>query len=101
LTKLSLLLVVKADCQACDTLLAAGPDAFEGIDVFYLAASDSPEFETFGRDVLLSSSALDALEVRWPPVYLVVDPARREVVTEGAVFDADQVRSEIAPHLST
>ena len=101
LTKLSLLLVVKAGCQACDALLAVGPSAFDGFDVHYLAASDAPVFETFGRDVLRSSSALEALEARWPPVYLVIDPALREVVAEGAVFDADQVRSEIAPHRLT
>ena len=101
LTKLSLLLVVKAGCQACDALLTIGPGAFDGFDVHYLAASDAVEFETFGRDVVRSSSALDALEVRWPPVYVVVDPALGEVVAEGAVFDADQVRTEIARHLLT
>ena len=98
---MSLLLVVKAGCQACEALLKAGPDAFAGFDVHYLTASDAPEFATFGRDVLRSSTALEALEARWPPVYLVVDPVLREVVAEGTVFDADQVRAEIATHLKS
>ena len=100
LSTLSLLLVIKGDCQACDELLAVGPGIFEGFDVYYLTADDAPAFDAHGQEVLRSTSALAALEVRWPPVYVVVDPARAEVVAEGVVFDAAQIRAEIEPLLT-
>lgn len=95
----SLVLVVKANCGACEELLAAGPEVFGGFDVAYVAADDSVPAHDFGREILVSSSGLAALDVRWPPAYLVVDPVVGEVIGEGVVFDAAQVRSEIARFL--
>jgi hypothetical protein len=39
---------------------------------------------------------LAALDIRWPPFYVLIDPASRRVVTEGVVFDAAQVARETA-----
>lgn len=61
----------------------------------YLAADEGASAHFFGRDVVIAPAALDALEVRWPPAYVVIDPVAGSVVGEGVVFDAAQVRDEI------
>ncbi|HQU00398.1 MAG TPA: hypothetical protein PLG60_07820 [Acidimicrobiales bacterium] len=92
---ITLLLVVKANCVACDELLAAGPSFFDGFDVHYLVADEGASRHFSGRDVVVARAALEALEVHWPPAYLVIDPVAGLVIGEGVVFDAAQVREEI------
>lgn len=94
-TTTTLLLVVKPNCLACDELLAAGPALFDGFDVHYLAAEVDTSAHFLGRDVVIAPAALEALEVRWPPAYLVIDPVDGSVIGEGVIFDATQVRDEI------
>ncbi|MDE3222968.1 MAG: hypothetical protein KGL79_05995 [Acidobacteriota bacterium] len=99
LEELTLLIVVKPNCQACEELLAHDARGFEGFNVWYLVdeelalASDAP------RLLRVSAATLATLEVRWPPAYLVVDPECAEVIFEGVVFDSGQIMEEIG-HLA-
>ena len=76
-------------------MLAAGPAFFDGFEVHYLASDEGTSAHFLGRDVVIAPAALEALDVRWPPAYLVIDPAVGSVIGEGVVFDAAQVRDEI------
>jgi hypothetical protein len=40
------------------------------------------------------------LGIRWPPFYVLIDPAVQRVITEGVVFAPSQVAAEIAPYLA-
>ena len=95
-TATTLLLVVKPNCVACDELLAAGPEFFDGFDVHVLAGEASTSTGFLRGDVVIAPEALTALDVRWPPAYLVIDPVAGCVIGEGVIFDAAQVRDEIA-----
>jgi hypothetical protein len=99
LEELTLLVIVKADCQACDELVAHDVNVFEGFDVWYLVHDEATFVSDAPRLLRVSSVTLEALDVRWPPAYLVVDPSSAEVIFEGVVFDAAQIVEEIG-HLA-
>jgi len=101
LTALSLLVVIKANCDGCRDFLFSDLDEFTGVDVIFVSANDdeSGEWVDAPRPVLISPEALTVLEVKWPPFYVLVDPNAGLVRTEGVLFGPAQVAAEIAPFL--
>jgi hypothetical protein len=97
-TERTLVVAAKPDCLGCHSAVASARDAFGAIKVV-IVASEHPH-EDFWRDseheVVISPSLLTALDVRWPPFYVVIDPASESVVREGVVFGPSQVAAEIA-----
>ena len=96
---LTLLVVVKPNCQACEEILAHDVSTFEGFDVWYLVNDEAMLESDAPRLLRVTAATLATLEVRWPPAYLVVDPTTAEVIFEGVVFDAAQIVDEIG-HLA-
>jgi hypothetical protein len=70
----------------------------EGQRVVIVSATDDPDGEWAGslQPVLVAPDVLAALDIRWPPFYVLIDPESRRVVTEGVVFDSAQVALETA-----
>jgi hypothetical protein len=100
-TGLTLLVVIKTNCDGCHDFLFADLAAFAGIDVLFVSATDetNDEWKDAPRPVLIAPEALLALDVRWPPFYLLVDPVAGVVRTEGVLFGPSQVAAEIASFL--
>ena len=48
------------------------------------------------HEVLAAPALLDALEVRWPPFYLLIAPDPLRVLSEGVAFEPAQVANELA-----
>ena len=99
--RLTLILVIKEDCLGCRSVLEAPADAFGEVATMIVAARASREagWESTPHRLLISELLLQELEVLYPPFYVLIDPAQQEIVTEGVIFDSQQVREEIAPFL--
>jgi len=98
---LTLIVAVKSNCDGCADFVNSPLDELHGVMVLVLSASDDDEGEWANavQPVLVAPETLRELEVRWPPFYVLVDPATSRVVTEGVVFGPSQVAMEIGPHL--
>ena len=101
LTKLTLLVVIKSNCDGCHDFLFSDLDVFAGLDVVIMSATDDADNEWIDapRPVLIAPDALLTLDVKWPPFYLLVDPIGGLVRTEGVLFGPSQVAAEIASFL--
>ena len=97
----TLVMAVKDDCLGCRNLLEAPVDAFGDVATLIVSArpSTEPWWASSLHLVVVSELLLQELDVRWPPFYVLIDPARAAVVTEGVVFGPEQVREEIAAYL--
>jgi len=101
LTKLTLLVVIKANCDGCHDFLFSDLEGFAEIDVVFVSATDDADSEWIDapRPVLIAPDALLALDVKWPPFYVLVDSIAGLVRTEGVLFGPSQVAAEIASFL--
>jgi len=96
-----LVLVVKPNCDGCRDALASDLQPLDGVAIVAVSptAGAPGEWDSARVEVVVAPEFLEALDVRFPPVYLLVDAARGRVLTEGVLFDAVQVASEVAPYL--
>ena len=99
---LTLIVAIKAHCDGCTDFVHSTLDELRGVKVLVLSESQDLEGEWANavQPVLVAPDTLRELDVRWPPFYVLVDPATSRVVTEGVVFGPAQVAMEIAPHLA-
>jgi hypothetical protein len=100
LTRPTLLIAIKANCDGCRTFLDASLDEFDAVDVVFVAALDDAEWTGYSRRVLIAPDALQHLDVRSPPFYVLIDPVAHTVLGEGVVFGPSQVAAEIDRFLS-
>ncbi|MEO9180097.1 MAG: hypothetical protein ABI298_00435 [Acidimicrobiales bacterium] len=100
LARLTLIVAIKADCDGCRTFLGAPLHDFDHVDVVFVAAHDHEEWVDCSRPVLISPEALERLDIRSAPFYVLIDPVARQVLSEGVVFGPSQVAAEIAQFIS-
>ncbi len=101
LTGLTLLVAIKAQCDGCRDFLFSDLHEFDGLDVLIVSAVDdvAHEWVDAPRPVLVAPDVLSALDVKWPPFYVLIDAVAGLVRSEGVVFGSAQVAAEIAPYL--
>jgi hypothetical protein len=101
LSGLTLLIIIKSNCDGCHDFLFSDLREFAAIDVLFVSAMDDTngEWSDAPRPVLIAPEALVALDVKWPPYYVLVDAVAGVVRTEGVLFGPSQVAAEIAPFL--
>jgi hypothetical protein len=101
LSRLTLLVVIKSNCDGCHDFLFSDLASFSDIDVLFVSATHDTDHEwnDAPRPVLVAPDVLLALDVQWPPFYLLVDPIAGLVRTEGVLFGPSQVAMEIASFL--
>jgi hypothetical protein len=99
---MTLVVAVKSSCDGCREFVHSPLEELGGVVVLIVSATEDSLGEWAGaaQPVLVAPDALEALGVRWPPFYVLVDPRRQRVVTEGVVFGPAQVASEIAAYLA-
>lgn len=97
----TLVIAAKADCLGCQAALESPVGAFGATDVLIVGrvSTDEPWWHRSAHPVIVSPSLLEALDVRWPPFYVLIDGERGVVLREGVVFGPDQVAAEVAPLL--
>lgn len=99
-TENTLVVAIKEDCLGCRSVLESPVDAF-GVATLLVAARSSAEpwWMTTPHRLVVSAQLLDELDIRFPPSYVLIDPKRGRVISEGVVFAPEQVREEIARFL--
>ena len=101
LTELTLLVAIKSHCDGCQEFINADVSDL-GVPVLVVSADDgiSSEWHETPQPVFVSPEAFRLLDVRWPPVYVLIDPVARRVRSEGVLFGVQQVATEIGPYLN-
>jgi hypothetical protein len=96
--QVTLLVAVKEQCDGCRDFVHSALDEFADIAVVIVSATAEGREEWSGavHDVIVAPDILRELDIRWPPFYVLIDPAVERVVTEGVVFGPSQVASEVA-----
>ena len=98
---LTLVVAIKEDCVGCRSVLESPADAFGDVATLLVAARRSSEswWSPTNHRVIVSQELLADLDVRFPPFYVLIDPQRQRVISEGVVFGPEQVREELAGYL--
>lgn len=98
---MTLVVAIKASCDGCRDFVHGDLTELAGVPLVVVSATDegAPEWSGGRRAVVVAPELLKALDVRWPPFYVLVDPEGPRVVAEGVVFASAQVAQEIAAHL--
>jgi hypothetical protein len=96
-----LVVAVKADCDGCRSFYDDDGSAFGALATLIVARSWSEQFAGFRQPVWVAPELFDALDVKAPPLYVLVGANPARVLTEGVAFRPDQVMDEIRRHLGT
>jgi len=101
LSGVTLVVAIKSNCDGCREFINSNLDNLH-VPVLVISANDDVSSEWVGAlaPVLVSPEALAVLDIRWPPFYVLLDPASGRVLTEGVLFGSAQVADEIASHLA-
>jgi hypothetical protein len=101
LTEPTLIVAIKPQCDGCRDFVESDLAELDGVNVVIVSAHDDADEEWVNarQPVLVAPLVLELLDVRWPPVYVMIDPTTRRVLTEGVLFAPAQVASEIGHHL--
>lgn len=83
---MTLVVAVKADCDACAEVLEAGVDDFGGFEGLVVAREVRALSGEGTVDRLASNALFDAVDLRFPPCYALIDAGRAMVVAEGALY---------------
>jgi hypothetical protein len=94
----TLVVAVKEECDGCRGVVERGV-GLEGVEVVVVAATPGALAGASGL-ALVAPAAMDALGLRWPPVYALVDPDGPRVVAEGSVFSPEQLAAEVSAALA-
>lgn len=101
LSEPTLIVAIKTSCDGCRLFVESDLSelAATAVVVVSATADDTSEWANARQRVLVAPAVLDALEIRWPPFYVLVDPRNRRVLSEGVVFGPGQVAAEIERYL--
>jgi hypothetical protein len=101
LSEVTLVVAIKPNCDGCREFVIADLNEF-GVPVLILSADEdeSGEWRDARHEIFISPESFRLLDVREPPLYVLVDPVARRVLTEGVVFGPSQVAFEISAYLS-
>ena len=94
LTRTTLLVAVKENCDGCESFLHGDHGAFADYDLRFVASEGA--FPTARQTVFLAPAVLLQLGMKWPPTYVVIEPHPARIVAEGVVFSPEQVAEEIS-----
>lgn len=92
----TLIIAVKGDCDGCRTLLVAGPDAYGPVDVYYVAAENSDDPAWQDQPIILAPDLMKALDIKWPPFWVLIDGEAGLVLCEGVPFGPASIAGSIA-----
>jgi hypothetical protein len=99
---LTLVVAVKTSCDGCRDFVHSDLEELSDVTVLIVSATNdlTGEWDGAVQQVIVAPEALTALDVRWPPFYVLVSPDEQRVLVEGVVFGPAQVAAEIAAYLS-
>ena len=90
----TLIVVVKDNCGGCSEIVSNQSQITAPLLIVTASQAASATYQA-----LLAPEFISQIDARYAPVYLLVGGDPLGVLCEGTVFSAEQVQSEIAPHL--
>jgi len=98
-----LVIAVKESCDGCATLLEAPYGTYNALDVDILFVAGEHSNETAWSDCLysrlVSAELLAALDIRWPPFWVLIDGTTGDVIAEGVPFGVSHLIKEVRAFL--
>ena len=100
-TSPTLIVAIKPSCDGCHDFVHSSLDELNHVRTIVVSreADEQAEWTKSLQPVFVAPELMDALDIKWPPFYVLIDPTRQLVLTEGVVFGPAQVASEIASYL--
>jgi len=94
-----LVIAVKESCDGCATLLEAPDRTYDALadEVLFVASSHSNELAWLDSSHrrLVAPELLKALEVQWPPLWMLIDGTTGTVIAEGVPFGVAHLINEV------
>ena len=99
--RFTLVVAVKPSCDGCREFVQSSLDELQSVDLVVISQlpDETGEWRGSAQPVVVAPELWATLDIRSAPFYVLVDPQRERVVTEGVVFAPSQVADEIAEHL--
>jgi hypothetical protein len=98
--RLTLVVAVKPHCDGCHDFVFGDLRELEGVEVVVVSAtSGDAEWSDAVQPILVAPELMNELGVRAAPFYVLIDPSKSLIVSEGTLFSPAQVASEIARFL--
>jgi hypothetical protein len=99
-TKTTLVAAIKPNCDGCSEFVHGDLKELDHVTVVLISATDGDgEWKDARREILVSPHVMNDLGIRSAPYYVLIDPSRSSVVTEGALMSPAQVAKEIERYL--
>lgn len=99
--RLTLVVAVKPHCDGCHDFVFGDLRELEGVEVVVVSAtSGDAEWSDAVQPILVAPELMNELGVRSAPFYVLIDPSKSLIVSEGTLFSPAQVASEIAHFLT-
>jgi hypothetical protein len=96
ITAMTLVAAIKPNCDGCSEFVHGNLNELDHVNVVLVSAtSGEVDWDTARREILVAPDVLNDLGIRSAPYYVLLDPSRSLVVTEGALMSPVQVASEI------
>lgn len=93
---MTLVAAIKPNCDGCSEFVHGNLNELDHVNVVLVSAtSGEVDWDTVRREILVAPDVLNDLGIRSAPYYVLLDPSRSLVVTEGALMSPAQVASEI------
>lgn len=99
--RLTLVVAVKPHCDGCHDFVFGDLRELEGVEVVVVSStSGDAEWSGAVQPILVAPELMNELGVRSAPFYVLIDPSKSLIVSEGTLFSPAQVASEIARFLN-
>lgn len=96
----TLVAAIKPNCDGCSDFVHGDLKELDHVDVILVSATDGGgEWKSARREILVAPELMNELGIRSAPYYVLIDPLRSSVITEGALMSPAQVASEIGRYL--
>jgi hypothetical protein len=96
ITAMTLVAAIKPNCDGCSEFVHGNLNELDHVNVVLVSAtSGEVDWDTVRREILVAPDVLNDLGIHSAPYYVLLDPSRSLVVTEGALMSPAQVASEI------
>jgi hypothetical protein len=101
LSEKTLVVAIKPNCDGCRDFVHSTLDELAHVEVLVVSesADGATEWANGHQEVLIAPGILSELGIKWPPFFVLIDPASSMIITEGVVFGPSQIAKEIAPFL--
>ena len=100
-TSPTLIVAIKPSCDGCHDFIHSSLDQLNHVTTIVVSreADEHAEWTEAVQPIFIAPELMDALAIKAPPFYVLIDPTRQLVLTEGVVFGPAQVASEISSYL--